>query len=75
MLTCWLEVRGAWQVRALVEGQLLSIRAHAERIGMPLPPQRIIATGGGSANPHILQVVADVFGCQVYMAQRPGTLP
>jgi len=48
------------------------MRAHAERIGMPCPPERVIATGGGSANKHLLNMIASIFGCNVYTAQRPG---
>ncbi|KAG5543726.1 hypothetical protein RHGRI_016475 [Rhododendron griersonianum] len=58
------------QVRALVEGQLLSMRGHAERFGMPSPPKRIIATGGASANQNILKTIAAIFGCDVYTVQR-----
>ena len=60
------------QVRALIEGQFLSMRAHAERFGMPSPPKRIIATGGASANHSILSSIASIFGCDVYTVQRPG---
>lgn len=60
------------QVRALIEGQFLSMRAHAERFGMPSPPKRIIATGGASANHDILSSIASIFGCDVYTVQRPG---
>lgn len=60
------------QVRALIEGQLLSMRAHAEKIGMPSPPRRIIATGGASANECILSLMASIFGCDVYTVNRPG---
>ncbi|XP_044511008.1 xylulose kinase 2-like [Mangifera indica] len=58
------------EVRALIEGQFLSMRAHAERFGMPSPPKRIIATGGGSANKSILNCIASIFGCDVYTVQR-----
>ncbi|XP_059636277.1 xylulose kinase 2-like [Cornus florida] len=61
------------EVRALIEGQFLSMRAHAERFGMPSPPKRIIATGGASANTSILSVIASVFGCDVYTVQRPDS--
>lgn len=61
-----------FQVRAVIEGQFLSMRAHAERFGMPIPPKRIIATGGASANLSILNLVASIFGCDVYTVQRPG---
>ncbi|KAL5559881.1 hypothetical protein UlMin_036092 [Ulmus minor] len=58
------------EVRALIEGQLLSMRGHAERFGMPSPPKRIIATGGASANQTILNSIASIFGCDVYTVQR-----
>jgi len=60
------------QVRALIEGQFLSKRAHTERFGMPSPPLRIIATGGASANENILSLISAIFGCDVYTVQRPG---
>ncbi|CAK9172364.1 unnamed protein product, partial [Ilex paraguariensis] len=61
------------EVRALIEGQLLSMRAHAERFGMPSPPKRIIATGGASANSSILGSIASIFGCNVHTVQRPDS--
>ncbi|KAG9159282.1 hypothetical protein Leryth_024706 [Lithospermum erythrorhizon] len=61
------------EVRAIVEGQLLSMRGHAERFGMPSPPRRIIATGGASANNSILKVVASIFGCDVYTVEQPDS--
>ncbi|GMH16491.1 hypothetical protein Nepgr_018332 [Nepenthes gracilis] len=61
------------EVRALIEGQLLSIRAHIERFGMPFPPIRLIATGGASVNECILNAVASIFGCDVYTAQSPDS--
>ncbi|ESQ43707.1 hypothetical protein EUTSA_v10013140mg [Eutrema salsugineum] len=61
------------EVRALVEGQFLSKRAHAERFGMPSPPIRIIATGGASANENILSLISAIFGCDVYTVQRPDS--
>ena len=45
------------EVRALVEGQLLAKRLHAETIGFKLTPDtRILVTGGASVNLVILQV-------------------
>ncbi|KAK9110912.1 hypothetical protein Scep_018431 [Stephania cephalantha] len=61
------------EVRAVIEGNFLSMRAHAERFGMPSPPKRIIATGGASANQSILKCVASIFGCDVYTVQRPDS--
>ncbi|XP_038715532.1 xylulose kinase 2-like isoform X2 [Tripterygium wilfordii] len=61
------------EIRALIEGQLLSMRGHADRFGMPSPPKRIIATGGASANETILRSIAAIFGCDVYTVQRPDS--
>ncbi|KAI3760732.1 hypothetical protein L1987_51131 [Smallanthus sonchifolius] len=61
------------EIRALIEGQILSMRGHAERFGMPSPPKRIIATGGASANHSILNSIASIFGCNVYTVQRPDS--
>ncbi|TNN24052.1 Xylulose kinase [Liparis tanakae] len=48
------------EVRALVEGQFLSRRLHAERLGYSIRT-RVLATGGASSNKDILQVLSDVF--------------
>lgn len=61
------------EVRALIEGQFLSMRGHAERFGMPSPPKRIIATGGASANQSILNSIASIFGSDVYTVERPDS--
>jgi xylulokinase len=57
-------------VRAAVEGRLLSMRAHAENLGLP-PPRTLLATGGGSQNQAVLQVMADVWGVPVFVEQQP----
>uniref|UniRef100_A0A8C2Z2F9 Xylulose kinase n=1 Tax=Cyclopterus lumpus TaxID=8103 RepID=A0A8C2Z2F9_CYCLU len=55
------------EVRALVEGQFLSRRLHAERLGYSIiPGTRVMATGGASSNKDILQVLSDVFNAPVY---------
>nr|XP_018903018.1 PREDICTED: xylulose kinase [Bemisia tabaci] len=55
------------EIRALVEGQFIAKRAHAEDIGFAIGEHsRIIATGGGSNNPAMLQVLSDVFNSPVY---------
>jgi xylulokinase len=59
----------AHEVRAGVEGQFLSMRAHGESIGITAP-RRLIATGGASSNAAVLQVLADVFGAPVYVASQ-----
>uniref|UniRef100_A0A2P2LB76 Xylulose kinase n=2 Tax=Rhizophora mucronata TaxID=61149 RepID=A0A2P2LB76_RHIMU len=61
------------EVRALIEGQFLSMRGHSERFGMPSPPKRIIATGGASTNKSILNAIASIFGCDVYTVERPDS--
>lgn len=61
------------EVRAIIEGQFLSMRGHAERFGMPIPPRRIIATGGASSNDSILSSIASIFGCPVYTVERPDS--
>ncbi|XP_043286890.1 xylulose kinase isoform X2 [Venturia canescens] len=58
------------EVRALVEGQFVAKRAHAEDFGFSIGPNtRIIATGGASANKAILQVLSDVFASPVYTSE------
>ncbi|CAN6720383.1 unnamed protein product [Malus baccata var. baccata] len=66
------EFDGASEVRAVIEGQFVSMRGHAERVGMS-SPKRLIATGGASVNRAILGVAACVFGCEVYTVQRPDS--
>ncbi|KAL8601349.1 hypothetical protein ACOMHN_054642 [Nucella lapillus] len=56
------------EVRAVVEGQCLARRVHAENLGFGIGPNtRVIATGGASSNQGILQVIADVFNAPVYI--------
>jgi xylulokinase len=50
--------------RAFVEGQMMSMRLHSE--WMNVKPKKILATGGGSVNVPILQIMADVMNCPVY---------
>lgn len=55
------------EVRALVEGQVMAKRIHAERMGCRLDADtRILVTGGASVNLAILQVIADVFTSPVF---------
>jgi len=53
----------AGNVRAVVEAQMLAMRIHSRWMGSEVGT--IHATGGASANPAILQVMADVFGADV----------
>ena len=57
----------AHEIRAVVEFQALSLRIHADNLG--IKANRILATGGGSKNAGILQVFSDVFGCDVYVSE------
>jgi xylulokinase len=59
------------EVRAVVEGQFLSMRLHAANVG--IRPKRILATGGGSANEAILKVVSQVFGVPVYVGDATSS--
>ncbi|XP_014245571.1 xylulose kinase [Cimex lectularius] len=55
------------EIRALVEGQFLAKRAQLEDLNIHIGENtRIIATGGGSKNRSILQVMSDVFSSPVY---------
>jgi xylulokinase len=51
-------------VRAIVEAQMMSMALHSRWMGVEV--KTIHATGGASANRAILQVMADVFGADVY---------
>lgn len=60
--------------RAILESQFLSIRSRVAAI-LPehSPPlQRLILSGGSSANPVIRQLAADIFGMQVFVAGQEG---
>jgi xylulokinase len=59
------------EVRAVVEGQFLSMRLHGERVG--IRPRSVLATGGASANREIAQVLADVFGVPVWTGDQPNS--
>ncbi|XP_062900553.1 xylulose kinase isoform X1 [Mobula hypostoma] len=55
------------EVRAVLESQALAKKAYAEKLGYKvLQGTRVLATGGASMNPDILQVLADVFNAPVY---------
>nr|CAD7449202.1 unnamed protein product [Timema bartmani] len=62
------------EVRALVEGQFLAKRAHAEDLGFNIEAgSRIIATGGASNNKSILQVLSDVFNAPVFVLEAANS--
>ncbi|KAI8808382.1 hypothetical protein BJ742DRAFT_756660 [Cladochytrium replicatum] len=54
----------ATEARALLESQVVSMWLHAKKIG--LSPQRVLLTGGASANPDIQKMFANVFNVNVY---------
>jgi xylulokinase len=54
----------AANVRAIVEAQMMAMALHSRWMGVDV--KTIHATGGASANRAILQVMADVFGADVY---------
>lgn len=58
-------------IRACVEGAVISMRLHSASIGLGTQKgcQRVIVTGGGSVNKRILQIIADVFECDVYTSK------
>lgn len=55
----------AANVRGLIEGQMMAIANHTADVSAT-PIDRIIATGGAAVNRSILQVMANVFGVDVY---------
>lgn len=55
------------EVRAVVEGQFLSMLLHGANIG--IKPVRILATGGASKNEAIIRIMADVFGVPVFTGE------
>jgi xylulokinase len=62
----------AQEIRAVVEQQCLAMRSHAESLQIEV--KRILATGGASSNPQILQIISDVFGAPVFVSKTgPNT--
>ena len=57
------EKNAAANCRAIFEAQMLSMRLHSQ--WMQIAPEKIFVTGGASANPQLLQVLADVMNCRV----------
>jgi xylulokinase len=62
---------GPANVRAVVEAQQMALAIHSRWMGVDV--KTIFATGGASANRAILQVMADVFGADVYQFQVGNT--
>lgn len=62
------------EVRAVLEGQFMARLMYAKSCGLQIDPNsRVIATGGASANPAILQVIADIFNTAVYVTDVPNS--
>ncbi|TRY55341.1 hypothetical protein DNTS_009045 [Danionella cerebrum] len=62
------------EIRALVEGQFLAKRFHAQKLGYKIVKNsRVLATGGASSNHDILQVLSDVFDAPVYTIDVPNS--
>jgi xylulokinase len=59
-------------VRAVVEGQMMAMANHSAAMTRH-SVDRIVATGGASANRAILKVMADVFGADVYTLRIGNT--
>lgn len=57
------ELSGEEEVRAVVEGRFLSMKAHARELGVG-KPGRVLATGGGSNNAEVCACV--VCACVCY---------
>jgi xylulokinase len=57
------EKNAAANCRAIFEAQALSMKLHSQWMGFA--PEKILATGGASNNPQLLQVIADVMDCRV----------
>ncbi|RDX50945.1 D-xylulose kinase [Lentinus brumalis] len=68
------EVPATAHPRAILESQFLSIRSRITAILPPdAPPlQRLVLSGGSSANAVIRQVAADIFGMRVFVAGKEG---
>jgi xylulokinase len=62
------------EVKALIEGQFIAKRAHAQQLGYTIDAKtRIIATGGASNNNTILQILSDVFNAPVYTQEAANS--
>jgi len=61
----------ALDILSLVESQFLALKSHALAVGLLSTREKvssIIVTGGASENKILMQVLADVFDCDVYIA-------
>lgn len=57
--------------RAVMEGQMLSMRLHSSWMG--IRPTKIFATGGASVDPVRMQILADVHACPVYRLETTAS--
>lgn len=57
----------AHTLRALFESKIMSLKVNLEIFGLK-DIKRVVVTGGGSKNQQILQIIADVFEVEVYVA-------
>jgi len=55
-------------IRALIEGRFMSMKYRMQRMGLK-PPKSILATGGASNSKPIMQVISDIFGAPVFVAE------
>jgi xylulokinase len=62
---------GPANVRGVVEAQQMALARHSRWMGVDV--KTIYATGGAAANRAILQVMADVFGADVYQFEAGNT--
>ena len=58
--------------RCLIESQALSYKLHSRLLGLE-KISSVIVTGGGSVNKQILQIIADVFECNVIPSSLANT--
>ena len=65
------ESNGPGHVRGIVEAQQMALALHSRWMGVEI--NTIYATGGAAANRAILQVMADVFGADVYQLDVGNT--
>ena len=58
--------------RAVIEGKFLSMRGRGNNLGVASAQAgRVLAAGGASKSPAIMQIAADVFGSDVLAADEP----
>ncbi|KAH8360940.1 hypothetical protein KR093_000537 [Drosophila rubida] len=61
-----------YDARALIEGQIMHRRVVATDAGFDVKGvNKIIAIGRSARNPHVLQIIADVFNTPVYTQEGP----